>query len=173
MSEYPRFKNTTILTDRQFANMGEAEHKYRNKMLRKIMTTVAIILIFVAVVSIISEKYRMRSVVCAALILAIYGVDRYCIKYRTNKERKYIQAVRGENPNIIYEFYEKYLSMDTGKSRVNINYEQIERLLKTKDLYILLLGDTSIVLAKDGFMTANRDMFCRFITEKIGERDDR
>ena len=173
MNENPRFTNTTILTDNQFAKMGEAEHKYRNRTIRKIMTVVAILLVILAVAVVITGKMSMLAVVSAIVIVILYVTDRYCCKYRADREREYIQAVRGENPNIIYEFYEKYISMNTGKSRVNINYEQIDCMFETNDMYIFILGGTSLVVAKDGFMSGNREVFSAFIKEKIGENDGR
>ena len=83
------------------------------------------------------------------------------------KEYERLQAIRGENPDITYEFYEEYLQMETARSKVRINYSQVDKLMVTDELYILKVGSTGIIINMDGFMAGNAKKFKEFIESRI------
>ena len=68
-----------------------------------------------------------------------------------------------------YYFYENDMAVTTKKSETVINYSQIEKVVVTKELYVLVIGNMNIYVARNGFMSGNRKRFMKFLESRINK----
>lgn len=170
MTENPRYTNLTTLTKRQFYQFRERDFAEENDILRKTMYIVTAVLTIIAFVIFRMKGLSILIFFDALLILILLWINMYGYRFRAIKEFERLQSVRGVNPDITYRFFEEYVQMETDKSTVRINYAQVDKLLETKDLYVLKVGDTGIIIARDGFMRGNRSAFKEFIESRMDSR---
>lgn len=167
MKENPRYTNLTTLTKKQYFQFREKDFTEENAIIRKGMFSVTALLTITAFILFRMKGLSVLIFLNALLILVLLWLTMYGYKFKAVKEFERLQSVRGENPDITYRFYEEYVQMETDKSKVSINYTQVDKLLETKELYVLKVGDTGIIIARDGFMTGNRKAFKEFIENRM------
>lgn len=85
---------------------------------------------------------------------------------KLNQGYKNIQGVHGDSPQFISKFYDKNIEVSTLRSKLSIDYSQITKVIETKNLYILMIINSSIIIMKNGFLTGSSDEFKLFINEK-------
>lgn len=170
MKENPRYTNITTLTRKQYYQFREKDFTEENAMLRKGIFLVSALLTVSAFVLFRISGLSVMVFFNALLILVLLWITMYGYRFKAIKDFDRFQSVRGVNPDITYTFYEEYVQMETDKSKVRINYTQVDRLLETKELYVLKVGSTGIIIARDGFMKGNRQAFKEFIESRMDNR---
>lgn len=170
MKENTRYTNLTTLTKKQYYQFREKDFTEENAIFRKGMFCVTAVLTIAAFIVFRMKGLSLLIFLDALLILALLWITMYGYKFKAVKEFERLESVRGANPDITYRFYEEYVQMETDKSKVRINYTQVDKLLETKELYVLKVGNTGIIIARDGFMTGNREVFKEFIESRMDNR---
>lgn len=104
----------------------------------------------------------------AALVAVYYAKTTLAAKkhYKSNME------LYGEEAETRIFFYDDCIigkNMNTGKS-VKTTYDKIDRIVETKNLYILnMLGNVSILVDKNGFISDNSPEFVEFMRQKCAK----
>lgn len=167
MKENPRYKNFTTLTKERFFQFRKVDFRQENPVVFVGLTLISIILTVITVILFCRKGLSVWILLNAIIIIASLWLLLYGYKFMAQKEYERLQVIRGENPDITYEFYEEYLQMETARSKVRINYSQVDKLMVTDELYILKVGSTGIIINMDGFMAGNAKKFKEFIESRI------
>lgn len=167
MKQTPRYTNLTTLTKRQFYQFRENDFRKERAVLRRGIFVFDFLFTGVTIAIFLSIGISVWIFLNAFILLTSLWITMYGYRIRALREYEHTQLVRGKNPNITYLFYEDYVEMETEKSKVKINYGQIDKLMETKELYVLKVGNTGVLIAKNGFMSGNRRVFKKFMESRI------
>lgn len=162
-----RFLNITTVSRRLINQFWVEEFRARYGKIRKILLIIALVILFTIVIYSIGGNISTWTFVGAFIELLIVWVFAYGYHPYVLKEREYIRKIYGKHPDLTYYFYDNDMSITTKKSATFLNYSQIEKIVVTKELYVLVVGNRNIFIARDGFMSGNRKAFIKFMEGRI------
>lgn len=150
---------------------------YKGIYLKK---TIVIILNIILCISFITNLLLMifpklgtqdsnTSMVNIATILVIWCIQIYVYITKVNSEyNRELEKNKGKCNEIRLLVTEEGINISTSlESNVNIEFKNIEKVIKTKNYYMLLTKDKlGIALKKDGFVKGTAKEFEKFIREK-------
>ena len=108
-------------------------------------------------------KYAMLGCALVGIIYAIITPIRLVNVLEKNAKR--LNNGKIEKTRVVFG---DNIVMDEGKAHLEFEYSQIEKIVETKNLLALIIGNNaSILVLKDGFVKGTQEEFMKFINEKI------
>ena len=164
-----RYLNITTISRRLVNQFWIEEYRVRFRKFRKVILTAAIAILLSMVVHVLISGFSSWIFVGSIAVLLLVWIFAYGYHPFAIREREFIRNVYGKHPDLTYYFYENDMAVTTKKSETVINYSQIEKVVVTKELYVLVIGNMNIYVARNGFMSGNRKRFMKLLESRINK----
>jgi hypothetical protein len=162
----PIFENKIIITKEILSEFAQKSFKVLNKKYRAFVLCMHIISVVVAISALIINGSIWAFTFF--LILAIFFLFMFYKGYIIKLKQSYrnLKGLLGDSPEKTIRFYEDNFEVITLISNLNIEYSKATKIMETKNLYLLLIEEQGIIIAKNGFTIGNSDKFKSFIIGK-------
>lgn len=127
-----------------------------------------LIVIALGILTIAKGWYTFTIVAVAALLFVLYRLIGTPIRLAAFAARKN-REIHGKDVETVNNFYEDHVLAINAltMNKTNIPYEEVKRLLQTKDLFIIGMDKGLVLLLdKNGFEKGSKEEFVNFMKEK-------
>lgn len=160
------FENKTVYTKEILAEFSKEYYKVILNKFRMVVLVTAIIYICATNICISMHGLNLTSVIlllASVVFLLFYFKGHVVVSAMINKN---LVALHGESPQFTAKFYNDKLENTTSHSNITIEYGKINKIIETKNMYILIIAKQYIILLKNGFTIGDSNIFKSFIRTK-------
>lgn len=163
------FENHTKVTQKLLEEFSKETYYAFSKKIRLLCLIMFVVQLFAFmlgfVVSGFSFSIRQFSFLLLAAFFLVFYFKGYLLILKGTL--KNLESLHGELPHNVKKFYKDNFETVTNLSQLTIEYNQITKILETRNLFIIMIGNQGLFLSKEGFTKGDFSDFKIFIENKI------
>jgi len=169
----PLFENHIKITKGLLKEFAKETYYVLNKKIRLLCLMMFFVEVFVFILGFVYSGFSFSSSLFLILFLSAFFLFMFFKGYvfKLREENKNLKSLHGELPRSIKKFYKNHFEVVTNRSNLTIEYSQITKVLETKNLFIIMIGNQGALLSRKNFTNANFYEFRNFIGSKISTKE--